>query len=116
MQNLTGKVSEFRHLSGERVFTVPSSATTFVIHQMLREHIQLPVSRMVIFPVAQGLGGGGEPCPYQVIESPKALYRLESSEVLEVGLSHRRCYLCQDFRADLVDGSDPAATSCQSCC
>ncbi len=116
MQNLTGKVSEFRHLSGERAFTVPSSATTFVIHQMLREYIQLPVSRMVVFPVAQGLGGGGVPCPYQVIESPKALYRLESSEVLEVGLSYRRCYLCQDFRADLVDGSDPAATSCQSCC
>ena len=54
----------------------PSSATTFVIHGMLREHIQLPVSCMVIFPVAQGLGGDGEPCPYQVIESPKALRKL----------------------------------------
>ncbi len=116
MQNLTGRVSEFWHLSGERLFTVPSSATTFVIQQMLRQHIQLPVSCMVIFPVAQGLGEGGEPCPYQAIESPKALRRLESAEVLEAGLSYRRCFLCQDFRADVVDGSDPAVTSCQSCC
>ena len=76
------KVPEFRYLSAERLFTVPSSATTFVMHEMLREHIQLPVSCMVIFPVAKGLREGGEPCPNQVIESPKALRRLEPAEVL----------------------------------
>ena len=124
VQNLTGKVSEFRHLSGERLFTVPSSATTVVIHEMLRHHIQLPVSCLVIFPVAQGLGGDLEPCPYQVIESPKALRRLESAEFLEdpdadasaeVLTLYRRCFLCQDFRADVVDGSSPLVTSCQAC-
>ncbi len=106
VQDLSGKVSEFRYLSAERLCTVPSSATTFVMHEMLREHIQLPVSCLVIFPVAKGLREGGE---------PKALRRLEPAEVLEAGLSYRRSYLCQDFRADVVDGSDPDAKSCEAC-
>ncbi len=55
VQDLSGKVPEFRYLSAERLFTVPSSATTFEIHEMLREHIQLPVSCLVLFPVARKL-------------------------------------------------------------
>ena len=112
---MSEKVSEFRYLSAGCLCTVPFSAATFVMHDMLRKRMQLPVSCLVIFPVAKGLRGGGEPCPYQVIESSKALRRLEPAEVLEAGLSHRRCYLCQDFRADAVDGSDPDAKSCEAC-
>ncbi len=115
VRNLSGKVSEFRYSSGERLFTVPSSATTFVMHEMLREHFQPPVSCMVFFPVAEGLGEGVEPCSYHVIESPHALRTLEPGEVMEAGLSYRRCYLCQDFRADVVDGSDPDAMPCEAC-
>ena len=115
VQDLSGKASEFRYLSAERIFAVPSTATTFVMHEMLREHSQLPVSCMVLFPVAEGLGGGVEPCSYQVIESPHALRTLEPAEVIEAGLSYRRCYLCQDFRADVVDGSDRDAKSCEAC-
>ena len=54
VQNLTGKVSEFRYLSGERLFTVPSSATTFIMHEMLGEHFQLPVSCLFFFPAEVG--------------------------------------------------------------
>ena len=55
VRNLRGKVSEFLYLSGERLFTVPSSATTFVIHGMLRDHLHLPMSCLALFPVAEGL-------------------------------------------------------------
>ena len=68
VQDLSGKVSEFRYLSAERLFAVPSTAATFVMHEMLREHFQLPLSCIVIFPVAKGLGEGVEPCSYQVIK------------------------------------------------
>ena len=53
VQDLSGKVSEFRYLSAGRLFAVPSTATTFVMHEMLREHFQLPLSCVVIFPVAK---------------------------------------------------------------
>ena len=112
---LSGKVSEFRYLSGQRLFTVPPFATTFVMHEMLREHFQLPVSCLVFFPVQEGLSASAESCPYHVIESTHALCTLEPAEILEAGLSYRRCYLCQDFRADAVDGSDPDAMACEAC-
>ena len=64
VQHLTGKVSEFRYLSGERLFTVPSSATTFTMHEMLREHFQLPVSCLFFAPTDVGLSAGAEPCSY----------------------------------------------------
>ena len=115
VQDLSGKVSEFRYLSAERLFTASSSATTFVMHEMLREHFQPPLSCIVIFPVAKGLGEGVEPCSYQAIKSPYALRTLEPAQVLDAGLSYRRCYLCQDFRADAVDGSDPDTKSCKAC-
>ena len=70
VRNLCGKVSEFLHLSGERLFTVPSSAATFVIHGMLRDHLHLPMSCLALFPVAEGLGAGVEPCSYHVIPKP----------------------------------------------
>ena len=64
VQNLTGKVSEFRYLSGERLFTVPSSATTFTVHEMLGEHFQLPVSCLFFAPTDVGLSAGAEPGSY----------------------------------------------------
>ena len=115
VQNLTGKVSEFRYLSGERLFTVPSSATTFTMHEMLREHFQLPVSCLFFAPADVGLGAGAEPCSYHVLESTHALKTLEPAEVLEAGRIYRRCYLCQDFRADVVDCSDPDVMACEAC-
>ena len=59
---LPGKVSEFRYLSGQRLFTVPPFATTFVVHEMLREHFRLPVSCLVFFPVQEGLSASAESC------------------------------------------------------
>ena len=112
---MSGKVSEFRYLSGQRLFTVPPFATTFVMHEMLREHFRLPVSCLFFFPVQERLGAGAEPCSYHVIESTHALKILEPAEVLEADLIYRRCYLCQDFRADAVDGSDPDAMACEAC-
>ena len=103
VQNLTGKVSEFRYLSGERLFTVPSSATTFTMHEMLREHFQLPVSCLFFAPTDVGLSAGAEPCFYHAFESTHAFQTLGPAEVLEAGRIYHRCYLCQDFRADVVD-------------
>ena len=115
VRNLCGKVSEFLYLSGERLFTVPSSATTFVIHGMLRDHLHLPMSCLALFPVAEGLGAGVEPCSYHVIETPYALPTLEPKEIMEANQCYRRCHLCQDFRADIVDGSDDLAKACDLC-
>ncbi len=115
VQNLSGKVSEFRYLSGERLFTVPSSATTFIMHEMLREHFQLPVSYLFFFPAEVGLSAGAEPCSYHVLESTHALKTLEPAEVLEAGRIYRRCYLCHDFCADVVDCSDPDVMVCEAC-
>ena len=54
VRNLCGEVSEFLHLSGERLCTVSSSATTFTIHGMLRNHLRLPMSCQALLPVAEG--------------------------------------------------------------
>ena len=34
---------------------------------------------------------------------------------MEAGRIYRRCYLCQDFRADVVDCSDPDVMACEAC-
>ncbi len=115
VQNLTGKVSLLRYLSGERLFTVPSSATTFIMHELLRQHFQLPVSCLFFFPADVGLSAGAEPCSYHVLESAHALKTLEPAEVREAGRIYRRCCLCQDLRADVVDCSDPDVMVCEAC-
>ncbi len=107
VQNLTGKVSEFRYLSGERLFTVPSSATTFTMHEMLREHFQLPVSCLFFAPTDVGLSAGAEPCSYHVLESTHALKtpgaggspggRSDISPMLS--LSRLSCRCCRLFRS-----------------
>ena len=79
----------FLYFSGERLFTVPSSATTFTIHGMLRDHLHLPMSCQALVPVAEGLGAGVEPCSYHVIPKPYALPILAPTEIMEANRCHR---------------------------
>ena len=82
---------------------------------MLRDHLHSPMSCQALVPVAEGLVAGVVLCSYHVIPKPYALPILAPTEIMEAIQCYRRCHLCQDFRADIVDGSDDDAKASDLC-